>query len=80
MHNDSELVFSAVSLFPLLDPAKLLEEQSAEFGPYVLPESTYYRYRSRRRNYEPHESLFFEQKRFILVVFAGASAKTQFVP
>ena len=24
-----------MSLFPLLDPAKLLEEQSAEFGPYI---------------------------------------------
>ena len=33
VQNDSELFASAVSLFPLLDPEKLLEEQRSEFGP-----------------------------------------------
>ena len=35
VQNDSELFATAVSLFPLLDPEKLLEEQRAEFGPYI---------------------------------------------
>ena len=35
VHNDSESFASAVSLFPLLDPEKLLEEQRVEFGPYI---------------------------------------------
>ena len=35
MQNDCELFASAVSLFPLLDPEKLLEEQRAELGPYI---------------------------------------------
>ena len=35
VQNDSELFASAVSLFPLLEPEKLLEEQRAEFGRYI---------------------------------------------
>ena len=35
VHKDSELFASAVSPFPLLDPEQLLEEQRAEFGPYI---------------------------------------------
>ena len=35
VQNDSELFARAVSLFPLLGPEKSLEEQRAEFGPYV---------------------------------------------
>ena len=34
VHNDSALFSSAVSMFPLVDPAKLQEERRAEFGPY----------------------------------------------
>ena len=33
VQNDSELFAIAVSLFPLLDPEKILEKQCAEFGP-----------------------------------------------
>ena len=35
VQNDSELLASAVSPFPLLDPKKIREEQRAEFGPYI---------------------------------------------
>ncbi|CAB1105069.1 unnamed protein product [Ectocarpus sp. CCAP 1310/34] len=35
VHNDNELFASAVSLFPVLDPAKLRREQYKEFGPYI---------------------------------------------
>ena len=35
VQNESELFASAVSLFPLLGLEKFLEEQRAEFGPYI---------------------------------------------
>ena len=60
VENDSELFASVVSLFPLLDPEKILKEQRIEFGPYVeylkAPVTA-----SVQDGVEQHESLYIER-------------------
>ena len=73
---------SAVSLFPLLDPEKLLEGKRAAFGPYIeyIRKSTCCRTCLRWRNQEPHESLVLERKHIVVVVFTGTPSQTRLVP